>query len=397
METEENQKRSFFDELYQLDLSDDSVHDVGILLANIRAAKPAQTSRLPPQLFNRRRTGQRHIQHLGGAVSAPSESTPTNSRSSLIVPPPDDDGISSESTRSPVTRSQIVGTVQLQHQPSAGPQTKIAPSEMAPATKKRKRDRALELLPEAQQVFRGLRFYFLPNDDVAPARRLRISKVLERGATWRKQFDDEVTHVILDRTLNYNDLLKYLKRSSIPSGVAVVNEHYPAECIQFRTLLNPDQALYHVQGYPQKIITQPEDSTESSSALSLPLKPEKRANVQPSPTPTRTESSQHPSVDQTIVIDNPVPVQGTVDVYPLQGKAHSCSKETQAIEMGSSYTLAGATHLPHLLAVPSPSNEIVPPTSKPRDQPADALDDAIQEVLAVIDLVRCLTERSRML
>ncbi|KAL8815484.1 MAG: hypothetical protein Q9223_005376 [Gallowayella weberi] len=387
MATDENRKRSFFDELYQLDLSDDSVNDVGSLLASLRAAKPAQKSRLPPQLFNRRRTGQHQVQHLGRAVLAPSGSTPTNSRSSLIVPSPADNGLSSEPTTSPVTPSQIVGTVQLQHQPAAGPQTKIAPLQMAPTTKKRKRDQSLELLPEAQQIFRGLRFYFLPNDDVAPARRLRISKVLERGATWRKQFDDEVTHVILDRGLAYNDLLKYLKRSSIPSGISVVNEYYPAECIQFRTLLNPDQALYHVQGYPQKILTQPEDSTENSSAPSLQLKPEKRASIQPSPTPTRTESSQQTSVDQTIFIDTTtVPLEGARDVYPLQGKAHSCSTEPQTTEPGLSYTLAGATHLPHPLAVPSSPSKIIPPTSKPRDQPTDALDYAIQEVLAVKDL-----------
>lgn len=57
---------------------------------------------------------------------------------------------------------------------------------------------------------------FIPNDDVAPARKLRIRKALERGAKWIKQWDDGISHVIVDKSLLYSDILKFLKMSSIP-------------------------------------------------------------------------------------------------------------------------------------------------------------------------------------
>ncbi|KAI4274586.1 MAG: hypothetical protein L6R38_006057 [Xanthoria sp. 2 TBL-2021] len=219
---------------------------------------------------------------------------------------------------------------------------------MAPSAKgKRKRGRSLEVLPEAQQIFRGLRFYFLPNDDVAPARKLRITKVLERGATWIKEWTDDITHIIVDRNLTYDDLLKYLKRSSIPANIAVVNEHYPAECIQYRTIVNPDQVLYHVRGRPSNVVVGQEDRPADSAADSLPLKPERRADADPTLTPSTTEASEQLSV-----------------------------------------------HIPAVVrtAVSAPPSETNPPRSQLQIGPADALDEAIEEMLAVKDLVSCCAE-----
>lgn len=56
---------------------------------------------------------------------------------------------------------------------------------------------------------------FIPNDDVGPARKLRIKKALERGAKWIKEWDSEITHVIVDKSLSYSDILKFLKVPSI--------------------------------------------------------------------------------------------------------------------------------------------------------------------------------------
>ncbi|KAL9025376.1 MAG: hypothetical protein Q9196_005788 [Gyalolechia fulgens] len=192
---------------------------------------------------------------------------------------------------------------------------------------------------------------FIPNDDVAPARKFRIRKALERGATWIKQWDDDVTHVIVDKHLTCSDILKFLKISfisvcrrltgslddclSYQSSIVVVNELYPAECIQFQMLVNPDQRLYRVPGRQEKPAPERDGNVESSSIKSLPLK------HQPSQTPTRVQASEKSSIDQP----------------------------------------SGEVHISH----PSPKSPVrLPPES--RDRPPDALDKAIEETLAVKDL-----------
>ncbi len=81
---------------------------------------------------------------------------------------------------------------------------------------KRKRGRSLQIVPSSQQIFKGLSFYFFPNDDIVPARRMRIAKAHEYGAVWVQQWREGVSHVIVDRGLSYKDLLSFLKIDSIP-------------------------------------------------------------------------------------------------------------------------------------------------------------------------------------
>lgn len=57
---------------------------------------------------------------------------------------------------------------------------------------------------------------FFPNNDVAPARRLRIQKAMEYGANWAKDWGDNITHVIVDKDLLFQDVLKFLKLDHLP-------------------------------------------------------------------------------------------------------------------------------------------------------------------------------------
>ena len=228
LETPEDSKSSLFKELYELDVSDDSANDVGTVLAAFRAAKPAPKLRTTPRTINRRGATRatRKLQQSGRTVSAPTSSNlakpkPLTTDSSSI-----DDGNPQETVHAIILNSPV----------RANLPGDVIPMKMASAARgKRKRGRSLEVLPEAQQIFRGSKFCkytfssslpilispsqdFLPNDDVAPARKLRIKKVLERGGTWVKNWSDGITHIIVDKNLTYNDLLKYLKISSIPVG-----------------------------------------------------------------------------------------------------------------------------------------------------------------------------------
>lgn len=57
---------------------------------------------------------------------------------------------------------------------------------------------------------------FFPNNDTHPARRMRITKALEYGALWIKDWAEGITHVIADNSMNYTQLLKYLKLDALP-------------------------------------------------------------------------------------------------------------------------------------------------------------------------------------
>lgn len=155
-ETAESLKRGLFRELYELDVSDDSVNDVGTVLAAFRAAKPAPKA---PQAFNRRRANHapRQLQPLGRTVSAPTGLKTTATTPKLLTTQSLSDGgdQQSEAVASPASRSAVVEDLQSTSKTIADQK----PIQMAPSAKgKRKRGRLLEVLPGAQQIFRGLRF-----------------------------------------------------------------------------------------------------------------------------------------------------------------------------------------------------------------------------------------------
>ncbi|KAF4627901.1 hypothetical protein G7Y89_g10255 [Cudoniella acicularis] len=58
----------------------------------------------------------------------------------------------------------------------------------------------------------------------------------------------EVTHVIVDNDLKYDDVVTFMKLNAWPENVVLVNEEYPIECIQFRALLESGQDHYAVKG-----------------------------------------------------------------------------------------------------------------------------------------------------
>jgi len=148
------------------------------------------------------------------------------------------------------------------------------PAVISKAGTKRKRENDILRIPEDQQILKGLRFFFFLNNDKNPARKIRIAKSAEYGAVWIKDFDEEVTHIIVDKGMEYEFLLKFLKRQSIPSTTVVVSEDYPAECITYRMLLDPHQARFRIKG---QMITSTTRPVLSRSDKSLELKAGKKS------------------------------------------------------------------------------------------------------------------------
>jgi hypothetical protein len=66
------------------------------------------------------------------------------------------------------------------------------------------------------RFFLTRRSVFIPNNDISPARRMRIKKSVEFGASHAAQWNNNVTHVIVDSDLSFTDVTKYLKIDRFP-------------------------------------------------------------------------------------------------------------------------------------------------------------------------------------
>lgn len=131
------------------------------------------------------------------------------------------------------------------------------------AMKKRKRaEGAIRMVPEADRIFSGLRFFYIPDNDVAPLRRARITKAREHGAAWTRDMA-EATHIVVDKHLKFADIAAILETRPTSEAAALVNDEFPLDCISFKHLLNPRQLKYRVAGDPGGVTTgeKPEDST----------------------------------------------------------------------------------------------------------------------------------------
>lgn len=123
-----------------------------------------------------------------------------------------------------------------------------SPSLRRPSTKRPRMNEADEgQRPLEGPILAGLVLFYIPDNDIAPARRLRIGKAREYGAVWTRDAS-RATHIVVDRGLDYQDVVKVLGGSA-PAGLAkMVNEDYPIDCIRFRTLLDDSQGKYQVAG-----------------------------------------------------------------------------------------------------------------------------------------------------
>ncbi|KAJ5218519.1 DNA polymerase family X [Penicillium cinerascens] len=180
---------------------------------------------------------------------------------------------------------------------------------------KKRKTESLKLVPENQQIFKGLSFFFFPNNDIAPSRRLRIQRAREYGAKWAQEWTGGITHVIVDKGLLYQDLLTHIKAENLTAQIAVVNETYPSECIRFRSVLSTLQVRFRVDGTPTATDKEePTVATQTIYADTLPLKPSRRTR-QKSP-----ETSQ--SNNETAPVEPPPgqPAQVTEDGADTHGR-----------------------------------------------------------------------------
>lgn len=297
-------KRTFFHRLDDLQQDDETVEEseysYGSLV--VKAGADSKVGPRDPVEGSCRETTDEVAAEVKANNSRQSQGTKADYRPRLETIKPN---LGSDSTAAPSSR-QAASVVETT--PLSPPGTKPATSahmlsstttgHRAESTKiigKRKKGPTLRLVPEPQQVFRGLTFYFFPNNDIDRARRMRIEKAQEYGATWTKEWSGEVTHVIVECDLRYADLLKFLSISHVPPEKVLVNEKYASDCIVFRTLLDPRQPVYHVPGqHDAKASSGKAVASAETAQSSLPLKPATRDVLTRQPrTPSRIDESSH--------------------------------------------------------------------------------------------------------
>ncbi|KAL1306896.1 hypothetical protein AAFC00_005540 [Neodothiora populina] len=171
---------------------------------------------------------------------------------------------------------------------------------------KRKRDAEIKLAPEDHRVFSGLHFYFFPNDEIHPARRARIIKALEYGATWQREWSPSITHLVVDNSMKWDSVLSYLSTrgglpsKEIPPNVVVVNEDYPSDCITYRVMVHPKQIQYLVNGYTPPV-TKPTETAETS-AQAVPVTGSSQVSdesLQPKPPGSKVRAKQPQTPSRT--------------------------------------------------------------------------------------------------
>ncbi|KAK2742592.1 hypothetical protein FQN57_005218 [Myotisia sp. PD_48] len=137
-----------------------------------------------------------------------------------------------------------------QRKPNKQPSSHINQNKqkIAPDSKKPKwHETEPKMVSKQQRIFKNLVFYFIPNNEISPARRIRMEKTIEFGATRAAEFDSSVTHVIVDKNLDYGDVIKYMGVEAAPADVILVNDTYPSECIINRNILDPKKLRFRVK------------------------------------------------------------------------------------------------------------------------------------------------------
>ncbi|KAI0135564.1 hypothetical protein F4814DRAFT_401667 [Daldinia grandis] len=191
------------------------------------------------------------------------------------------------------TRSTRSSLLTIHSTPKSDPSPSVAMG-------KRKKEAPLKLAPEARRIFKDLSFFYIPNDDINPARRLQIRKAREHGATWCRKLG-EATHIIVDKKLTYTDIERQLQDDNRWSEKVLVNENYPIDCLKHRIIANPNQSQYKISGTPAPA-EKPADATElphlDDDDASLEVKPNRRKSARRPRSPVLSTQSRSQSSPQ---------------------------------------------------------------------------------------------------
>ncbi|KAK6363632.1 hypothetical protein TWF730_001056 [Orbilia blumenaviensis] len=178
-------------------------------------------------------------------------------------------------------------------EPPASSATSSTTAKRPKTTTRSSKSKASALQPASRRIFSSLTFFFIKPSEKRPERKMRIEKAKEYGATVVFELSKEVTHIIVDSDLKYQDVLTFLETDSVPAGIAVTNPRWAGDCIKHLQLLDPADFWYQVPGCPTESQLQaaPAISTLSPPPLQPESSPSSSLQVQPRPTSNRRPST----------------------------------------------------------------------------------------------------------
>ncbi|EPS40748.1 hypothetical protein H072_5399 [Dactylellina haptotyla CBS 200.50] len=321
-------KTAFFDTLYTLDSDgacSDEPSNEDQRLAQLFAANRKDRERLLQQFQpngsnNACNTPQRkdpppsllHRHTAPAAVVSSSSSFQDNSHSPKIA--------------APLRRVNTISELEsVQRMPKRGRDEAPAPAAASSSKKpdkkaKRVKTKQPPMQPLEKQVFKTLVFFFIKPDEKRAERKMRMDKAREYGAEVVLEYSNKVTHIIADKDLNYDDVLRFLKFDKVPDEMAVTNPRWPGDCIKHGKLVNPTDFWYQVPGCPEENqfkappirsdgpASSPPPESSGSSSLQVQARPiSKLVDTPTSSPPDPRGSSPKPTLPESKP-DSPQPV-----------------------------------------------------------------------------------------
>ncbi|KAJ5637514.1 DNA polymerase family X [Penicillium lividum] len=322
---EQLSKRSFFEALERLDHLDDD-EDEEDPLERLITRKPSKIP-IPTTAVVSVCPEPRALGTLGSVRNSDSKQSSTDELETLKTKTL---GAKNPRRIEQPTDSKVK-TVQRFHTTGSMPDLKSG----GPASKKRKPNKNIKVVSEDQQIFKGLVFFFFPNNDVSPSRRLRIQRAQEYGAQWAQDKLNEVTHIIVDKGLSYQDILAHMKLETFSENVILVNEVYPSDCIRFRSVLSPSYDRFRVEGTP--VAAENEIATPTAAqpdSDSLPLKESKREKRQAQASTQQTQENSLPTSPTQSGAQYPAqsPASTELHIEPVENVADAATRERDTFD-----------------------------------------------------------------
>ena len=129
---------------------------------------------------------------------------------------------------------------------------------------KQSKPKKLEVVPNSEQIFRGLTFFYIRNSDVHQGRKIRISKAKARGARWVRDCGPDVTHIIVDEKLDISEALKDLPARRIPLNIPIIRSTWQEDCIQAKSIVDLYRSGFRIVGMssPFDLVEEAKDARE---------------------------------------------------------------------------------------------------------------------------------------
>ncbi|KIW32120.1 uncharacterized protein PV07_03690 [Cladophialophora immunda] len=239
---EKKEKDQFFKDLYHLDSLDDGESEAGpILLGQPPKRSPPEHSARTPKIDPSmkmidmdRRQEKRKLSQTAPQPEPKSELQPPRPRASSSAPIP------TKKKKPPRAKRNVtdLSNIEARMNGSGLPRLKPLPKRVKMGS-----------IPPDRQIFKGLVFFFVPNNDDDPGTRIRIHQSIQYGARWAHEFFEEVTHIIVTQDdLDMIGAAKSFPSKQIPVGPVFLRQRWLFECWRSGFLVETHWNRFQVTG-----------------------------------------------------------------------------------------------------------------------------------------------------